>query len=239
MTPPDLSLWIPLFFLSNLTLYIHLVWLCIIHLDWNNQCYFQEPCLFFLFVFCNHHNRSLVCRVSCCCSSESRRQRGTNTRLVWMEGWWVIQWHRHVQTHSSNKAWSKLDYGPLLAPQLGLLVTLDVKGNEWECRWGSIWARWHRAGTLPGLSHCAISYLILSPYHPLHAGFFFFFFVLLYRVCTDSIYAADCTQINVCVALSMLLKRNQCRSPWCWSWIRTRDVIYSANYKPLPSWLHV
>lgn len=144
--------------------------------------------------------------------------------------------YRHT---AQNKAWSKLDYGPLLAPQLGLLVTLDVKGNEWECRWGSIWARWHRAGTLPGLSHCAISYLILSPYHPLHAGFFFFFFVLLYRVCTDSIYAADCTQINVCVALSMLLKRNQCRSPWCWSWIRTRDVIYSANYKPLPSWLHV
>lgn len=92
--------------------------------------------------------------------------------------------YRHT---AQNKAWSKLDYGPLLAPQLGLLLTLDVKGNKWECRWGSIWARWHRAGTLPGLSHCAISYLILSPYHPLHAGFFFSF-LFCSIVCALTVY---------------------------------------------------
>ena len=154
-------------------MYIHLVWLCIIHLDWNNQCYFQEPCLFFLFVFCNTITAWFVgCPAAAVLSLVDR-----GGQIQGLSEWRAGESYSDTVTYrhtAQNKAWSKLDHGPLLAPQLGLLLTLHVKGNEWECRRGSIWARWHRAGTLPG--YLTVWSLISSSLHPLHAGFFFFFF---------------------------------------------------------------
>lgn len=67
-------------------------------------------------------------------------------------------------------------------------------------------------GPVHFLVYLTVRSLISSPLHRLHAGYLFYFIIiiimLLYRVCIDSVYAADCTQINVCVALSMLLKRS-------------------------------
>lgn len=131
MTPPDWSLWIPLFFLSNLTLYLHVFSVSSTSTETINAT-FKIPVCFCLFGFFVTITITAWFVGRPAAAVRSLTDRGGQTQGLSERS--AGESYSNTVTYrptAQNKAWSKLDHGPLLAPQLGLLLlSLDVKGNE-------------------------------------------------------------------------------------------------------------